>query len=228
MEFLPLLLLLQPALPLRMNCRFEVAGFEEFVGELYTCNVGSIHVEEPNMTLERVDGAHMEGKSSDDVKAISVDSQVLKFIPNGLGETFKNLEALHIQKSELTVIAKEDLQQFPNLKSLAVNDCNLQQLESGLFQFNPKLKVLQLQYNKISFIATDIFEPIKDLEKADLGVNSCISNRAFNHEQLEGLVEDIKRHCQIKLTNKVGSLQPEFITLVVMAVILSSILKFKE
>lgn len=208
--------LLQLAASVRLNCRFEVAEAEEFVGELYGCNVGAIHVDVPNMNLERVDGSHMERKSSSDVKGLFVINQILLYIPKGLGEAFKNLEVLHILSSELKVITKEDLQQFPNLKSLWVNDCDLQQLESGLLQFNPKLKEVRFQYNEISSIAADIFEPLKELEKADLGANSCISNRAYDRKQLDGLVRDILRNCQLESSSGVRQILPELLTILIL------------
>lgn len=210
---------------MRLNCRFEISESVEFVGEVYACNVGAIHVEAPNMTLERVDGSHMDGKSSNEVKAMIVVSQVLQYIPKGLGETFKNLEVLHILSSELKEITKEDLKQFPNLKSLWVNDCNLVHLESGLLQFNPKLKEVRFQYNEIISIAADIFEPLKDLEKADLGANSCISNRAYDRKQLEGLLRDITRNCQQESNSGVGRLLVEFLNVLFMATSLSLLLK---
>lgn len=206
---------MQLATSVRLNCRFEVAEAEEFVGELYGCNVGAIHVEAPSMTLERVDGSHMEGKSSKDVKGLFFINQVLQYMPKGLGEAFKNLEVLHIVSSELKVITKDDLQQFQNLKSLWINDCDLQQLESGLLQYNPKLKEVRFQYNKISSIAADIFEPLQELEKADFGANSCISNRAYDLKQLEGLVKDILRNCQLETDNGVRHKRPEFLTILI-------------
>lgn len=220
-----LLLLLELAVSVRLNCRFEFSEPVEFVGEVYACNVGAIHVEASNLTLERVDGSHMEGKSANDVKGMFVDTQKLQFIPKGLGEAFKNLEVLHILNSELKVITKEDLQQFPNLKSLWVNDCDLQRLESGLFKFNPKLKEIRFQYNEIDFIASDVFEPLKDLEKADFGANSCISSRAYDRKQLEGIFREILRNCQLDEINSGWCLKPQVILLLLMTTALC--LKFK-
>lgn len=190
-------LLVTLAASLRISCKYEEAGsFAVYVENVYRCNVTVMNIEIADAVVEGVDGTHLRTKRSDDVNVFSIRNKPCRFLPSGIGSSFKNLEGLEIYRAGLKAITREDMKQFPNLKVLWIYANDLQTLPSGLLEHNTKLNYISFWNNNINSIAADIFNPVKDLYRVTLKENSCISRNAVNRTQIAELMLKIAEKCK--------------------------------
>lgn len=159
---------------MQLSCSFFNETDSSFIANVYGCFGETSAITHPGVVIDRVEGVHKDGKSNNDTNVLRVSFKQWSYMPKRLGDIFENLEALILDYCGLKVLSKEDLKQFPNLKSLRLPNNLLTSLESGLFQFNTKLKSFVAESNSICTIAVDIFDPIDDLEEIDLSDNSCV------------------------------------------------------
>ena len=122
--------------------------------KIYYClvqNPVSINSREAS-TITSVSGSHISGKSNDDVFAVDIKRKTVNYFPKGIEKIFKNLQGISISNSGLQEITQSDLSVFPELVNLILTQNNIQVLEQGLFDINPKLTYINLNWNKISQI----------------------------------------------------------------------------
>lgn len=182
---------------MQLNCSFFNETDSSFVANVYGCFGETIAITYPGVIIDSVEGVHKDGKTNNDTNVLRVSFKQWSYIPKGLGDNLENLEALILNYCGLQLLSKEDLEQFPNLKSLHLPNNLLTSLDSGLFQFNTKLKSFVAERNRICTIAVDIFDPVDDLEEIDLSDNSC-EVVARNKKQIENLKMSIaeKSRCE--------------------------------
>jgi Leucine-rich repeat (LRR) protein len=111
-------------------------------------------------------------------------SSLLRFIPSGITNYFRNLTVLVIAQTSLKIITKMDLKPFKNLKGLYLDKNELDVLESDLFEHNLKIQELNFSENLLKHIAFDVLEPLKHLTRADFFNNPCISFGASNKREI--------------------------------------------
>lgn len=185
------------ALSIPLSCNFYTSGWGNAEGLYYTCKVIELRTEAPNILVDRIFGNHLEGKSNDDVEHWVVEnSPSMLFMPQGVGGFFRNLEEVYIRNAGLQSITQSDLKQFQELKELTLIQTQLKSLESGLFLFNPKLRLLNLSNNQISFIAPDVLSPLKNLFHVSLKNNACIDIDKYTAEGVKEVVQEIIKRCQ--------------------------------
>ena len=148
------------------------------------------------MTVEKINGGHLFGKTSDDVKAIYITNVVCHFMPKGFEKFFKNIEAIQISDSGLREINQDDLRPFPKLKEIYLQKNRLTTINSNLFDLNPKMTVIHLGNNRIRNISVNVFDPITDLQRLYLGSNVCVSKDGTSRNEINAIEFEIIEKCQ--------------------------------
>jgi len=171
----------------------------------YTCNVVDLIRTSPNdVTVTEVKGNHATGKFSDFVQGIDVRSQLTPRLFLNLNKFLPNLEVILFEKG-LTEIHKEELAQFPKLKSLYLSNNELQVIEPDLFINNLNLQLIFLDNCKIKSVAPKVFDGLKSLAHLGFENNPCYKGHVENdRKKAVELAENIYKNCGSTLATVVG------------------------
>lgn len=170
-----------------LNCKFERYGWDDAVGHAYTCKVHSLNLTQPKSAITFVKGEHPAGGTNDNVNTFLILEQICEFFPVGVERYFKGLEGLAVQKSGLKKITKSDLKPFGELKSISLFGNELTTLESNLFMYNPKLKLISAFQNRLKYFFSNVFHGLHQLQRVYFNSNPCINEDALNPERIEQL-----------------------------------------
>lgn len=189
-----------PVVPsVKINCDFYMSTGKAHTAldKVYYCTATGLEVNSPITIVDGVEGTHEHDKTNDDVKMLYMfSSPNMMFMPKGIEICFGHLERLGITNTGLVAITQNDLKPFPNLLVLYLSGNKLVSLDSGLFSFNPKVKYIDFDDNKLSSIAADIFDTISDLEAVKLKGNVCISRDGLNRSSVSTVKREIIDLCQ--------------------------------
>lgn len=167
-----------------------------------------------DVVIDELGGSHASEKTFDDVTLFSVWSQICHYIPKGIDKFFKNLEFIEFGKCGLKAVSDEDFKPFTKLKVLWLKDNELKSLGPGLFEFNPNLKSISLENNKINLIHQTVFDPIEDLDKLHFTDNLCASKNGEGRIQVKRVIREIIENCSSfrsdsLLTDEITNLKKE-------------------
>lgn len=178
---------------LKIKCQYEsVATFASVIGNHYKCYTRKVVIKNPYEVVDSIEGTHEDGKSSDDVKSISIFQATCHYFPKGLEKIFKNIQDIKVYHSGLRTISRDDLQPFRDLKALSLENNELTSLDSNLFEFNTKLKQIKLSGNYLTMIAAGVFDSLKDLEELSISYDDeHITRKAYNRDGVEGIKQEI-------------------------------------
>lgn len=183
---------------INIDCRYIIADWGSVLGTIYWCSVQndpSIKFREESI-ITSVSGTHSFGKSNDDLRVFYINSKTVNYFPKGIEKTFKNLQGIELTNSSLQEITQSDVSVFPELVVLYLGFNCLQVLEQGLFDFNPKLKIINLFRNKISQIYPNVFDNLKQLFTLHLDENTCINTYAYrNATEVQSVIQQVKLSC---------------------------------
>jgi hypothetical protein len=172
-----------------LQCRFEPMRWTYVTGP--ACKASNLNITS-RQTITSVNGeTNFDGSS---YKFIIVNSQVVSFIPEGLGEFFPNLESLHIVRSKLKKVEKKDLQPFPKLKELILYSNKIESLPGDLLEGNLELKQVHFNSNPITHVGHNLVTPLKKLEHASFSKTKCI-DESYGPELISSLTTDLRRNC---------------------------------
>lgn len=166
--------------------------------EMYTCKVNSADIQKPGEKIERFKGKncflkhfslpsnstictlgkHLPRKTHKDVNAIYFSSALVKFIPVGIGEIFKNLQYFGIVNCNLMGISRDDFKGFEQLNGVYIHTNQITYLPDDLFQGLTKLTEISIIYNsKLRYISSKILLNVIDngLEYVDFAQNGCVN-----------------------------------------------------
>lgn len=149
----------------------------------YKCEVQNsvLITSEGDRTISEVRGQHLRGKTNDDVKYFISYSKQIDFFPRGLTKFFKNIEIVEIRSSKLKEIIKEDLKEFGDkLKELMLYPCEIEVIQSDLFEFNRNLARFDINHNKIRHIGDKTFDGLEKLKTIFLSPNPCFPSESSN------------------------------------------------
>lgn len=169
-----------------LDCSFERAGWDDVIGPAYACKVFNLNVTKPKSLITSLRGQHPAGFSNDNVNTFLVFEQICEYFPVGIEKNF-NLIGLAVQKSGLKRITKGDLKPFGDLKSISLFGNVLTSLESDLFIFNPKLKLISFFNNHLMHVSGNVFDGISHLERAYFSSNPCINEDVLSSDKIEQL-----------------------------------------
>lgn len=177
-----------------VQCDFKFENWA-VIERVYECKLHDLEITLKNQTIGRVSGDHAKDNNHNTVHALHIFGQKCFYFPQNFRNFFGNLEGLLIAYCGLKRISNTELQQFPKLQILLMPNNHLEVLEKDLFKFNPRIKALVLNHNKIKHIAHGILSPMKSLAKIFLYKNYCIDNVAVNPIQMDELVTEMIEHC---------------------------------
>lgn len=195
-SLLSLLTLISSSASTTINCDYKFAADELKVihGEIYECEV------KQNLSVTSADQpVVIYGTHSDNTfNALSVQSLRITqnaqntsqffYFPEEL-DSFRNLQLIRVNDVGLLEIHRKDLQTFANLQLLDLHGNRIEYLETNLFAGNPKLVLICLVSNQISYIDPMAVRGLKSLSIFNLSENKCI-NKSLN--RLTGNVSDFK------------------------------------
>lgn len=155
-------------------CEYKIIQWEgELVEKCEALDIQFAPLVEGDLTIESVNGSHLEGYSDDDVKTLIIKFKFVEKVPQGLTNLFKNLQELEISSSNLKTISGDDLQEHKNLSTLNLSGNLLTTLPSGLFENTRILEYIDFSYNRLKYIDPDIFDDVPNLNRAFFIKNIC-------------------------------------------------------
>jgi Leucine-rich repeat (LRR) protein len=143
-------------------------------------------------------GVHWGGKCNDDVLGIDGKDKIIQYFPKGLNLIFRNLKAIDIENGRIKELNQNDLMPYTNLEYLDLGNNDIEVLMDGVFDYNPKLKVISLSRNKLYKIGTNVFTGLYNLDYLVLEGNRCIDENAkFDFNGVQNIIKNAKLSCQI-------------------------------
>ncbi len=182
-----------PTFALTLHCKFN----DYIYDGNYKCEVENLRIIERNEIVSEISGTHISARRSNaDVIILEIEDQTVYYLPKDLGQFFPNLYYLNVYRSKLREITKNDLKDFPKLKTIAVGYNDIESLPGDLFENNQELVHVGFPSNKIKTIGQNIFKSLSHLEGANFLRNECISQQASNRDFIDDLVNTIKNECK--------------------------------
>lgn len=183
------------------------------IGRQYSCGIKKLEFVESQYDESgnlrdpdrfEVAGVHESNKSNDDVIGFEFVNQTCREVfldryryrLQSVGDYFKNLQALRLHKLGFKWISKSDLGSFPMLKFLDLSENKVAVIEPDLFEFNPKLKFINLDDNRIRSFPLKALDDIDDLEQLHLRNNVCINYYAINAKEVKETELLLLEKCQ--------------------------------
>ena len=108
------------------------------------------------------------------VKALKVEHERLRFLPETFLKSFPEIKILHLVKVELMAIDEWTFKQTKLLQDVNLEGNNLTTLPSGTFDDLQDLKTLNLANNKIAEISSNLFAKNRQLESLTLKGNEIL------------------------------------------------------
>ncbi|KAL7037948.1 hypothetical protein ACKWTF_009408 [Chironomus riparius] len=180
-----------------IQCEYKYNSWS-IAGNLYSCFVSNgITINSPETAnIDLATGSHQSGYINDNLNYFYTTSVAISYFPRGLDKIFKNLKGIRFDYAGFKEIHQSDLKPFPKLiEFLIIYGSHVEILEEGLFDFNPDLQYLNLQYNKISHIDPKLFDSLTKLKQLHLTSNFCINKGATDRTSVQNLIKELKPIC---------------------------------
>ncbi len=103
------------------------------------------------------------------------DSEIPIVKNNLLGPQFSWIKGLNLEGNKIQMVEEEAFKHLHNLVWIGLRHNQIRSLNAGVFQNNPKLKVIYLNSNKIKIIAPETFQHLNQLEWLQLEGNDCVN-----------------------------------------------------
>jgi len=175
------------------------------VGSIYYCDVSQnlYLTSDESRTIGNIWGSHKYTTSTDDkVLGIRSKGNIIDYFPIGFEKKFRNLKLISFHFGRLKEIRQSDLRPFIYLEMCYLRDNDIQFLEDGLFEYNPELKYVSLENNKIKAVGFYVFAAPSQLKHLYMSssFDQCIKRDVKdNRNEVNKLIEDIKRVCNADL-----------------------------
>ena len=181
-----------------LNCEYDKVGWDDIIGAAFTCKAKNLNITQPKTLITLLKAQpHPAGESNDNVNTFLIFEQICDYFPIGIEKYFKNLEGIAVQKSGLKRITKSDLKPFYKLKSISLYGNELTTLESNLFMYNPKLKLISVFNNKLKHVYPNILDGLEHLERVYFSSNPCFNEDGVNPEKVEQLKCKLIESCPV-------------------------------
>jgi hypothetical protein len=163
----------------QLRCKFTLTHHVLLLDNTYTCEVsGSYSITRKGDQVTSIVGAHMPGKSNDDVLMFKADAARFEYFPRGLEKFFKNLQSIFINYSRLREIRQIDLRPFTKLRHIDLYDNKIEVLEQDLFKYNRELEEIWMSNNNIKVVDMTAFDGLRKLKALYFGGNICVGESA--------------------------------------------------
>lgn len=150
----------------------------------YTCKPQISSSGHPSV-IENVTYNHLPGKNYTDFKGVNFMNQKLNVFPRNIEKFFPNVSRLSIYEGNLKNISSNDLKPFPDLVRLYISNNYIERLPGDLFQYNPKLILIAIDYNNVFYIGFNIVSELKFLEVFSFRKNPC-TDYSYDKKPNEG------------------------------------------
>lgn len=151
-------------LDLELECQFLFEGDDVFD---YICDGRNIMVNSQNVRVSSIKGIHKTGFSNENVTALRIISQPMKYLPRNLGFFFPNLERLTITQTGLKEMRY--MEELTKLREISMEKNNLTEFNEHYSSKLKGLESLSLSNNAIRKLSS--FEEFTNLRTIDLGHN---------------------------------------------------------
>lgn len=166
------------------------------VGFLQTCEVSTfskVHIS----AITLVNGSK---ESINTVKGIHFlhGSENLKFIPKNMLDFFPNLIAIDFSSTNISEISSNDLKAYTDLVYFSIFDSKISVIPGDVFKYNEKLKYVSFAHNfLLKHVGENLFENLKQLQRANFGKSNCIDLYAGAPDSLKVLIKDLNVKCKL-------------------------------
>ncbi|XP_070504909.1 uncharacterized protein [Chironomus tepperi] len=186
----------------RINCDYGGNGnYAGILGYIYQCEVDhdpEILTKESS-TITEITGFHTYSRTDQSVLGIRAAHKTIKYFPQGMEKIFANLNLIDFYGVGLLEVHQDDLKAFPDLVVLYLGHNEIESLESGLFDYNPKLQVIAFPYNGIKEIHPDIFDNLNVLIRFWFKGNNCIDNEYNSRYDITNALTRVYNNCAPKV-----------------------------
>jgi hypothetical protein len=183
-----------------IDCRFNLTNNWIVIGRAYECYTTSLPSSPSDQTITDVSGAHLSGKTNNDVKMLHIyGSQSLGFVPRGVTALFPNLVAYYLRFTSFETLYGDEFDEIPQLQWLNIQNTQLQTISSRLFDATPNVKYVNFDSNKLQRVGSELFTHlnINQLEIVGFGSNPCIDEWAYSQSQVPALIEKLRAQCPL-------------------------------
>lgn len=212
----------------------------------YTCTFAPLNVTFENLEVEAFTGEHLPGYYNQEVTEILVFDGTLLYIPDGIGLLFQhlkkflighryiksglklikrsnfqhmklltkldlrgtaietvnvdtlwdltNLELFLFYDSQLKVLHEKIFEKNTKLRVVNIDENRIEYLPKDLFKFNPEIEIVSCKNNKLYSISTD-FTELREVSEIDLHGNSCIDKALKDFHNVSELQNVILSSC---------------------------------
>lgn len=176
-----------------VTCEFKATSTETFgpLQKPYQCAAKDLNVV-GHATVDKIAGNHLTGRSHNDTKLINIKKIKCERIPKNFDKFFPDLEGIFAFSTGMKTLLKEDLDVFPKLRYLDVGFNKIEQLNSNLFENNPELEWIDFSDNWLRRIGVNLMNPLTKLNYADFQSNRCVDKRAWDKNNLHELELELK------------------------------------
>lgn len=177
-----------------LNCTFMMGTILNTT-EVYMCE-STIESVGDFRTVTLIKGTHLPGRNDFDVKAISFMNQYLLNFPLNVSNFFPNLESITVFRTGLTNISRSDIENFPRLKELDLTYNDIEVISSDLFRGNLQVQALAMSLNPLRHVAHHVFDNLHELSTIDVRNTRCVNATTIDSPStITDVVFEIFRQC---------------------------------
>lgn len=140
-----------------IDCEYYVDSYA-FVGTMYACT-GTIVLDDSKYTVTSTSGSHHRRMNDSMVEALFIYQKNLNYFPKNVERFFPNLKAISLDDNLITKVSNVFLRPHKNLEWLNLLGNRITKLDSDIFDGLPNLQIANFYRNNIKEIGQDIKLP---------------------------------------------------------------------
>ncbi|KAG5667280.1 hypothetical protein PVAND_015266 [Polypedilum vanderplanki] len=174
-----------------LKCNFDNSSIFNY-DSIYTCQMSSEKWEKFSIGITKIIGDHKDtNQKNSNVEALSFDTQKnVSFLPTKIENFFPNLLIINASEINLMGIYKENLKGLKKLKILNLNRNKIQGIKAGTFDDNLELEKIFLDRNEIKQIDAKSFDSLQNLKILHLSGNRC-GAKFIDSDNVEKIIKEI-------------------------------------
>lgn len=133
----------------------------------HACVVDQLNVERRQTRIEKIGT-----QNADNITELSVNKQILKFLPRNLVKTFPKLQRILVLSSRLTTLGRTDFDGLSRLRFIEIINNELKSIDAKTFYAVPQLEYLDLSSNRIRSLPAGLCTPLSMLVELRLTHNN--------------------------------------------------------
>ena len=161
-------------------------------GYVETCTAQNVNITSQNEVITSVNSR----TGPMHLQYLDIIGQTAHYLPKGIDKLFPNLKGLAVAHSKLKSLKQDDLRSLTQLEIVGFYGNDLERLDGDLFEFNPKLKFVNFDYNKLKYVDDNLISNLKDLKECLFESNACISAAAESSSEIPALIQKLKLQCK--------------------------------